>query len=381
MVLIVFSAAALAAWIYLVFARGGFWLCRERDVGKAPLPAILPPVAIVVPARNEADCVAESVSSLLRQDYPAAALVLVDDHSDDGTGEGARQAAAKQRTDRLTIVNAEPLPQGWTGKLWAVKQGIAAAEKKHAPKYLLLTDADIVHAPDTLSWLVAHAEMHNLVLASLTARWRCENLAERVHIPAFIFFFEMLYPFAWVNRPDHRTAGAAGGCMLLRADALRAAGGIDIIRDALIDDCALAAELKKQGPIWLGLTNRVRSIRPYPDWGSIRRMVARSAYAQLGYSPLVLTGCIAGMALTYLVPPVTALFASGWAQLFGALAWALMAMSFQPVLRFYRLSPLWGVALPAISFLFMLYTLDSAYQYAAGKGGSWKGRVQARASR
>ena len=261
-----------------------------------------------------------------------------------------------------------------------MKQGIAAAEEKHAPKYLLLTDADIVHDADTLSWLVAHAEKHQLVLTSLTALWRCDNLAERVHIPAFIFFFQMLYPFAWVNRPDHAMAGAAGGCMLVRADALRAAGGIEVIRDALIDDCALAAELKKQGPIWLGLTARVRSIRPYPDWDSIRRMVARSAYAQLGYSPLTLIGCVAGMALTYLVPPLTALIATGWAQLFGAVAWALMAMSFQPVLRFYRLSPLWGVALPAISFLFMLYTLDSAYQYAAGKGGSWKGRVQAKAS-
>src|SRR6185295_520518 len=247
-----------------------------------------------------------------------------------------------------------------------------------APKYLLLTDADIVHDADTVSWLVAHAEAHQLVLTSLTARWRCENLAERVHIPAFIFFFEMLYPFAWVNRPDHRTAGAAGGCMLVRTDALRTAGGIGVIRDALIDDCALAAELKKQGPIWLGLTNRVRSIRPYPDWNDIRRMVARSAYAQLGYSPLALIGTIVGMTLSYLVPPFMALFASGGAQLFGVIAWALMAIAFQPTLRFYRLSPLWGLALPAITFLFMLYTLDSAYQYAAGKGGSWKGRVQAK---
>jgi hopene-associated glycosyltransferase HpnB len=243
----------------------------------------------------------------------------------------------------------------------------------------MLTDADIVHAPDTASWLVAHAENHNIVLTSLTARWRCENLPERVHIPAFIYYFAMLYPFAWVNRPDHPRAGAAGGCMLVRADALRAAGGIDVIRDALIDDCALAGAMKKQGPIWLGLTNRVQSIRPYATWGDIRRMVARSAYAQLNYSPLQLVGCVAGLILTYLVPPLMALFAAGWAQIFGFAAWLLMAMSFQPILRFYRLSPLWGVALPAITFLFMLYTLDSAYQYAAGKGGAWKGRVQAKA--
>ena len=174
-------------------------------------------------------------------------------------------------------------------------------------------------------------------------------------------------------------AGAAGGCMLVRTEALRAAGGIDVIRDALIDDCALASAMKQQGPIWLGLTDRVVSIRPYTTWGDIRRMVARSAYAQLHYSPLQLVGCVAGLMLTYLLPPVMALFATGWAQIFGILAWALMAISFQPILRFYRLSPLWGLALPAITFLFMLYTLDSAYQYAAGKGGAWKGRIQAKA--
>jgi hopene-associated glycosyltransferase HpnB len=374
------AAVALVIWVYLVFARGGFWLCRERDNMREPPPAVLPQIAIVVPARNEADNIAQSVTSLLNQDYPALSVVLVDDDSADGTAEVARTtAAARGRADQLTVVTGSPLPPRWTGKLWAVKQGIAAAEEKFAPKYLMLTDADIVHAPDTASWLVAHAEAHGLVLTSLTARWRCENLPERVHIPAFIYYFAMLYPFAWVNRPDHPMAGAAGGCMLVRADALRAAGGIDVIRDALIDDCALAAAMKQQGPIWLGLTDRVVSIRPYTTWSDIRRMVARSAYAQLNYSPLQLVGCVAGLILTYLVPPLMALFASGWAQIFGFAAWLLMAMSFQPILRFYRLSPLWGVALPAITFLFMLYTLDSAYQYAAGKGGAWKGRVQAKA--
>jgi len=380
MIVFSISALALAVWIYLVFARGGFWLGRERDETNPPRPAVPPSIAIVVPARNEADNIAQSVTSLLAQDYPAFTLVLVDDGSNDNTADIARQtAAAIGKQDRLTIVSGTPLPPRWTGKLWAVKQGIAAAEEKFAPKYLMLTDADIVHAPDTLSWLVAHAEEGHRVLTSLTARWRCENLPERVHIPAFIYYFAMLYPFAWVNRPDHPMAGAAGGCMLVRADALRAAGGIDVIRDALIDDCALAGAMKKQGPIWLGLTDRVVSIRPYTTWGEIRRMVARSAYAQLNYSPLQLIGCVAGLILTYMVPPLMALFATGWAQAFGIAAWALMTMSFQPILRFYRLSPLWGVALPAITFLFMLYTLDSAYQYAAGKGGAWKGRVQAKA--
>jgi hopene-associated glycosyltransferase HpnB len=381
MIALSLSAVALATWIYLVFARGLFWLGRERDDTPVIRPAVQPSVAIVVPARNEADSIAESVTTLTAQDYAALNLVLVDDDSDDGTAEVARKAAAAiGAAGRLTIVSNTSLPAGWTGKLWAVKQGIAAAEEKYAPKYLLLTDADIVHDADTVSWLVGHAEAHNLVLTSLTARWRCENLAERVHIPAFIFFFQMLYPFAWVNDPNNDMAGAAGGCMLVRTDALRAAGGIDAIHGALIDDCALAVELKKQGPIWLGLTDRVRSIRPYPDWGDIRRMVARSAYAQLRYSPLMLAGTVIGLAVTYLVPPFMALFASGWAQILGIVTWALMALSFQPTLRFYRLSPLWGVALPAISFLFMLYTLDSAYQYAAGKGGAWKGRVQAKAS-
>jgi hopene-associated glycosyltransferase HpnB len=380
MIAISLACMALAIWAYLVFARGGFWRCRQRDDSNPPCLAVPPKIAIVVPARNEAENIAQSITSLLKQDYPALALVLVDDDSSDGTADIARRtASALGKADNLTVINSGALPPRWTGKLWAVKQGIAAAEEKFAPKYLMLTDADIVHAPDTLSWLVAHAEEGQRVLTSLTARWRCENLPEHVHIPAFIYYFQMLYPFLWVNEPRHPMAGAAGGCMLVRADALRAAGGIDVIRDALIDDCALAGAMKKQGPIWLGLTDRAVSIRPYTTWGDIRRMVARSAYAQLNYSPLQLIGCVAGLILTYLAPPFMALFASGWAQIFGIAAWALMTISFQPILRFYRLSPLWGVALPAITFLFMLYTLDSAYQYAAGKGGAWKGRVQAKA--
>ena len=380
MTALLLAAASLAIWLYLVFARGWFWLGRERDNAAVALPAT-PSVAIVVPARNEVDNIAASVTSLLKQDYPALSLIVVDDDSHDGTARAARAAAAALGAEgKLSVAESPALPAHWTGKLWALKQGIAAAEETFAPKYLMLTDADIVHTPDTLSWLVAQAEANGLALTSLTARWRCENLPERVHIPAFIYFFQMLYPFAWVNRPEHAMAGAAGGCMLVRADALRAAGGIEVIRDALIDDCALAAALKKQGPIWVGLTDRSQSIRPYAGWTDMRRMIARSAYAQLRYSPLLLAGTILGMVLTYLVPPFTALFASGWAQLLGALAWMLMALSFQPILRFYRVSPLWGVALPAISFLFMLYTLDSAYQYAAGKGGAWKGRVQAKAS-
>ena len=266
-------------------------------------------------------------------------------------------------------------PAGWTGKLWAMKQGVELAETG-APAYLLLTDADIVYAPDTLSRLVARAAAGGLVLNSLMVRLRCDSPAEHALIPAFVFFFQMLYPFAWVNHPDRGTAAAAGGCMLVRDDALRAAGGIDSIRGALIDDCALARNLKKQGPIRLGLTENVDSIREYPALKDIRRMVARSAYAQLGYSPLLLAGTVAGMVLTYLVPVLLALFARGLPEILGLLTWAMMAIAFQPTLRLYRLSPLWGLALPLIALAYLAFTVDSALQHVRGTGGLWKGRVQ-----
>jgi hopene-associated glycosyltransferase HpnB len=375
------AAAALATWLYLVLGRGAFWLARERDDWQPVPPAAWPQVAAVVPARNEASSVGECIGSLVRQDYAGPLrLFLVDDNSDDGTAAAARAAAGDQARHLLTVVQGKPLPAGWTGKLWAVKQGIDAAEAAPArPAYLLLTDADIVHDPDSVSRLVAHAEANGLALTSLMAKLRCTSLAERVHVPAFIFFFQMLYPFAWANRSGS-TAAAAGGCMLVRADALRQAGGIAVIRDALIDDCALAAKMKAHGPIWLGLTDRVRSIRPYPRLDDLRRMVSRSAYAQLRYSPLLLAATVLSMLLTYLVPPLMTLFASGPARWLGAAAWGLMTLAFQPTLRFYRLSPLWGLALPGIAFLYMIYTLDSAYQHARGRGGAWKGRVQANAS-
>ena len=291
----------------------------------------------------------------------------------------ARTAAEAGAADRLTVLSGRPLPAGWTGKLWAIKQGVEHAEASE-PRYLLLTDADIAYAPDTLRRLVAHAEGRGLVLASLMAKLRCESLAERGLIPAFIFFFEMLYPFAWVNRPERATAGAAGGCMLVRRDALRAAGDIDAIRAELIDDCALARKLKARGPIWLALTERVTSLRPYPRLGDIRRMVARSAYCQLQYSPLLLAGTVAGMGITYLAAPLLALFATGWPQALGVLVWLTMALAFQPILQFYRVSPWWGAALPGIALVYLAFTLNSAYQHARGRGGLWKGRVQAKAT-
>jgi hopene-associated glycosyltransferase HpnB len=372
---------AFAVWLYLAFGRGGFWLGAERDDFDPPLPAQTPEVTAVIPARNEAEGVGACVESLLRQDYRGLrAVVLVDDESSDGTAMAARQAAAAcGAADRLTIVAGTPLAAGWTGKLWAMRQGIAAATAGPPPDFLLLTDADIVYAPQVLGWLVAHASANRLVLASFMVELRCDSLPERGLIPAFIFFFQMLYPFAWVNRPAAATAAAAGGCMLVRADALRQAGGIDAIRGALIDDCALAAALKAQGPIWLGLTGRVRSLRRYPHWSDVGHMVSRTAYAQLRYSPLLLLGTVAALTLVYLVPPVAAIFNAGPSRAFGIGAWAIMAILFQPTLRSYRRSPLWGFALPAVAAAYLVFTVQSAIASMRGKGGLWKGRFQAAA--
>jgi hopene-associated glycosyltransferase HpnB len=380
----VIAAVALAIWTYLLCARGGFWLCRERDDTVPAAPPRWPRVAAVVPARNEADCIADSIGSLARQDYPGAfSVVLVDDDSGDGTAAVARGVVESLGSDRaFKLVESRGVTPGWTGKLWAVHQGVEAANAMpESPDYLLLTDADIVHEPDSVRALVARAESGGFVLTSLMAKLRCESPPERSHVPAFVYFFQMLYPFAWVNDPDRAVAAAAGGCMLVRADALRQAGGIQSIRGALIDDCSLGARLKAVGPIWLGLTDRVRSIRRYDGWGDVRAMVSRSAYAQLNYSPLFLLGATLGMALTFLAAPLLTVFGDGFARAAGVAAWALMALSFLPMVRFYRVSPLWAPALPAVALAYMLYTLDSACRYARGQGGQWKGRAQANASR
>jgi hopene-associated glycosyltransferase HpnB len=379
----VLGALALAIWLYLLLGRGGFWLARQRDDRDAPpAPVHWPSVVAVVPARNEADVVARSVGSLLRQDYPGDfRVVLMDDGSDDGTAEAARDAAdALKAGKRLEIVPGAALPAGWTGKLWALQQGVQRATASGVqPDYILLTDADIGHAPENLRVLVARAEQGRCALVSLMAELSCATRAERFLIPAFVFFFQMLYPFAWVARRDRKLAAAAGGCMLVRREALENVGGIASIRSEIIDDCALARRLKTQGPIWLGLTRRAKSLRPYGSVGEIGRMVSRSAYAQLGYSPLLLAGAVAGMALTYLVPPVLALFGTGLAQALGLSAWVLMALAFQPMLRFYRVSSFWGLALPAIGAAYTLFTLQSALQVWRGRGGMWKGRAQAMA--
>jgi len=375
----------LAVWIFLILGRGMYWRAAERDDGPQPAePAVWPAVAVVVPARDEADVIARSIGSLLAQDYPGVfRIILMDDGSSDGTAQVAGEAAARLgRTDILTVKPGAPLPPGWTGKLWAMKQGVdAALEAAPAPKYLLLTDADIAHTPDNLRKLVARAEAGGLALTSLMARLSCVTAPERLMIPAFVYFFAMVYPFAQVNDPGSRVAGAAGGCMLARADALQAAGGIAAIRTAIIDDCALGAALKRQGPIWLGLTDRATSLRPYVTLSEIGRMISRSAYAQLDYSPLILAGALAGMVLTYLAPPLVTIFAPGLWKLAGLAAWLLMALSFWPMLKFYRRSPLWGLALPLIGALYTVYTVQSAIDVWQGRGGFWKGRAQAQAAR
>jgi hopene-associated glycosyltransferase HpnB len=364
---------SLGIWLGLIFAHGGFWLARERDTCDLPGdPEHWPEVVAVVPARDEADVIGRSIGSLLAQDYPGRfKILLIDDSSSDGTAD---IASAQKGKHPLEIMTGKPLAPGWTGKLWAVAQGVERAGD--TPRYLWLTDADIEQVPDTLRSLVARGEAGGLALVSLMAKLRCESSAEHMLIPAFVFFFQMLYPFGRVNRPEGIGA-AAGGCMLVRREALAAGGGIAAIRTALIDDCALGALLKRQGPIWLGLTDRARSIRPYDGFGAVAAMISRSAYAQLRYSPILLAGTVIGLALVYGVPPALALFGSGWARIAGTAAWLLMAIAFQPMLRFYRRSPLWGIALPAIAAFYAGCTLLSAWQHGQGRGGMWKGRAQA----
>ena len=373
--MIALGIAALSLLIWTGLLGSGFWRTDINDIrARKAEPAIWPSVVAIVPARDEADVITRSIGSLAAQDYRGSfSILLVDDNSSDGTAEAARNLGS----DRLSILSGEPLAQGWTGKLWAVSQGVAAAG---APDYIWLTDADIEHAPDTLRALVGIAQAGERRLVSFMAKLRCDTPAERGLIPAFVFFFQMLYPFAWVNRP-RGSGAAAGGCVLVRRDALDAAGGIAAIRDALIDDCTLGSLIKRQGPIWLGLTNRSRSIRSYDGAGAIAAMISRSAYAQLDYSPLKLIGTIIGLALVYFAPPLLALFASGGPRWLGLAAWLLMAASFQPMLRFYRRSPLWGLALPGIAAFYAGCTILSAWQHGRGRGGMWKGRAQAAVGR
>ena len=369
------ASLALGAWIYLLGFRGMFWRVRERDDHPSPDPQSWPSVVAVVPARDEAELIVQSLGSLLAQDYPGDfRIFLVDDQSTDNT---AALAQGLNSNGRLTVLRGTARPPGWTGKLWALKQGIVHAGEEHFPDCFWFTDADITHTKDNLRRLVARAEHNDLVMVSLMAKLRCDSFAERFLIPAFVFFFQMLFPFSWVNRRDNPVAAAAGGCMLLSRDAFEKAGGIDSVRREIIDDCALARRMKAQGPIWLGLTRRAVSLRRYEHLRDIRQMVARSAYAQLRYSPALLAGTIAGMTTLYVAPVLIASFGVGAARVEAGLCWLCMALAFQPILAFYRRLPLWGLALPLIGLFYAGFTVHSAIQHGRGLGGMWKGRAQA----
>lgn len=368
---ILWGVLALTIWLGLLAT--GFWLCTERDDAvNVREPAVWPEVVAVIPARNEADVIARSLASVAAQDYPGPfRIVLVDDNSSDGTGGIARAISG-----RVEVLDGAPLAQGWTGKLWALSQGIAEAG---TPRFLWLTDADIEHAPDTLRRLVGIALTKDRRLVSFMAKLHCATWPERALVPAFIWFFMMLYPFNWINRRDgwaDKIAGAAGGCVLVERVALQAEGGIASMKGALIDDCTLGALIKRQGPIWLGLTNRSRSIRPYESIGEIAAMISRSAYAQLRYNPAILALTVLGLGLVFGLP-VALLFAGGIARALGLAACLLMVLAYQPLLRFYRRSPLWGLALPLVAAFYLWCTLASARQHAQGRGGMWKGRAQA----
>lgn len=384
------AAAALAVWLYLTFLHGRFWRAdqwldgaEDGPSGAAP-PGGWPPVIAVVPARNEADVLPTSLGSLLTQDYPGSfRVILVDDHSDDGTGAVARALGSTHPGGaRLIVTDAASMPPGWVGKMWAVATGTALADAATPPPtYLLLTDADVAHDPASVRRLVGTAERRGLDLVSLMVLLDCTGGIERLLVPAFVYFFQQLYPFPRINDPRTRTAGAAGGCMLVRARALAAAGGIAAIRSEIIDDCALGRLLKRRGPVWLGLTRRLRSLRPYAGLGGVWHMVARTAYTQLGYSPLVLAATVLALALVYLVPPLAVL---GWpfhhddaAALLGAAAWLLMALTFLPTLRLYDRRSALAAALPVAGLLYVGMTLDSALRHHRGRGATWKGRAGA----
>ncbi|MBV9265875.1 MAG: glycosyltransferase [Acidobacteriaceae bacterium] len=355
--MIVLASISLLIWIYLLFFRAGFWRVRKHLSYSCP-PACARVVA-VIPVRDEAENIAQTVTSLMNQTLPPFRIIVVDDSSTDGTGLVAAAAGAR-------VIRGEPLPPGWTGKLWALQQGVEEAEAL-APDFLLFTDGDIIHEPNNIAQLVAIAESGNYDLASYMVKLSCETLAEKALIPAFVFFFLMLYP-------PGRVPGAAGGCVVIRLSALQKIGGIGVIRREVIDDCALAqAVAGTGGRLWLGLTTQARSMRQYRTFAEVERMISRSAFNQLRHSALLLIATVAGLTLIYLVP-IAALFTRSAA--IGAITWLVMGIAYWPMVRFYGLSPLWSLSLPFIAMFYMGATIHSAIEYWAGRGGVWKGRAQ-----
>lgn len=372
------AVVSALAWAYLLFARGGFWRVGQQFAPAASTSQVPVRVAAVIPARNEADVVGLSINSLLQHSGPHLLnIFLVDDASSDGTAQAARDAAAEcGRSDLLTVMPGRPLPPGWSGKLWAVHQGVEAARSLD-PDYFLLTDADILHAPDNVARLVGVAESGGYNLTSFMVTLHCGSFAEKVLIPAFVYFFFKLYPPSWIAAPQNRTAGAAGGCMLVRPAALARAGGIEGVRGEIIDDCALAQAIKTQGGrIWLGITENTSSLRAYGSFSEIGRMIARTAFNQLGHSAFLLMGTVLGLAVVYLAPPALLFSGSIWPTVLGALTLVAMVVSYVPMVRLYGLNPAWALLLPASAIFYMGATVRSAVDYWFGRGGQWKGRAQ-----
>jgi hopene-associated glycosyltransferase HpnB len=389
------SAAALA-WLYLLSFHGSYWRTGHRLPPVTAEPGPLPVITAVIPARNEADILPACLPSLLHQGYAGRLTVtVVDDDSSDSTAKTATELGAVAGSHELTVVGARPTPSGWAGKVWAMAEGVRAAtpgtgaeSDDRGAEYFLFTDADIAYAPGTVERLARSAARGRFALVSQMALLRTGNPAERLLIPAFVYFFAQLYPFRRVSRPRARTAAAAGGCMLVRADALAAAGGLAQISGARIDDVALARLLKRAGGrCWLGLTTDVVSQRPYDRLADIWDMVARSAYTQLHYSLALTAATVVGLAWLYLLPPLTAIAgvamlcagASGlaaiWLTASGLAGWLVMSVTYLPMLRLYGLSPLRAPGLPLIAAIYAAMTADSARRHHAGRGGEWKGRV------
>jgi hopene-associated glycosyltransferase HpnB len=355
---------SLFIWLYLIGAHGRFW-SSGPELPPA-VPTEVPDVDVIVPARDEAQTIGRVVASLLAQDYAGRFRVtLVDDNSTDGTAAAAGTAAG------LRVIRAEAKPAGWSGKLWALSQGIAAA---NAP-ILLFTDADIVHDTRHLASLVARLSQPRVEMVSEMVRLNCTSLAERALVPAFVYFFQMLYPFSRVNDPRSTTAAAAGGTVLIRRDALERIGGIASIKDALIDDVTLAKAVKSTGPVYLGHSGLASSVRPYPRFADIWRMICRTAFTQLRYSPLLLVVTLIGLTCVWLVPVGEILFGHGWRFGCGLAAFVLAAVSYMPTLARYGRSKLWSLALPLIAAFYMAATIGSALNYWLGRGASWKNRA------
>ena len=376
---LVLPGLSLLVWLGLVLLHGRFWqagpILEPQAADTRPDAATWPALCVVIPARDEAASIEDCLSSLLSQDYPGPyGVVLVNDRSSDATGSIARGLSSPH----LRVIEGSEPPPGWSGKLWAVAQGVADVHRLMPDdnSFILLTDADIVHEPEHAATLVAKALRDGLDVVSEMVELNTESTAERVLVPAFVYFFQLLYPFAQVNRPSHRIAAAAGGTILIRATVLARIGGIESLRGALIDDVALATRVKRSGgTIWLGHSQLAKSIRPYPHPGDVWRMVARTAYVQLRFSPLLLAGTVLGMMLVWMVPPIGALFGQGAGRLFGLLAWLIATLSFLPTLHRFRLSPAWALLLPAVAVFYTAATIASAVDHHRGRGVVWKQRA------